>query len=317
MTKMPSNNEFGLLSALQMPNDYGLYDGKMGLCIAHFLYGTHANDAKATEKALALLDEVAENIAEVDGYGFHNGLLGIGWAIEFLAQNNFIELNTDDFLADLDDEVYKLIMYSRAPSIHLNTGTLGRILYLYRRLTNKNPDTNFYKEVCNKECMVLLIDELYERLISAEDAILQRDFNELEEELITAVSQSLIMACKLIPLQLDFDFLNEIICKVVSKTEDHFAEVSFENWTHQSKFLVLLNAWYEAGVLLNINVWKEQALLKLSQINLVNGSDEKVYILHKFNKNECAFQQPSLIKTLQHLSPGMEQHNWSEGWLLK
>ncbi|RQO74313.1 hypothetical protein DBR43_02645 [Pedobacter sp. KBW06] len=317
MNTTPSTIELDLSDALLSADGYGLNNGKMGLCIAYFLNGSNGHRPDATQKATALLDEVAENIALVEEYSFNDGLIGIGWAIEFLAQNNFIEVNTDDFLEDLDDELYKLIMYSKAPSIDLNTGTLGRMLYLYKRLTAQNPERNFYKEICNKECMVLLIDELYESLISDENSVLNQDFNQLEEETIITISQSLIMACKLLPLQLNFSLLNEIICKITSKIEAHFSNPSMEKATDNSRFLWLLNGWYEAGLSLNIKEWKEKASIEIENPGQTFHSDEQAFILNKFKHTEVSFPRNSLLNTLWSVSADNHDHSWSEAWLLQ
>src|SRR5215475_16042885 len=94
-------------------DDYSLYKGKTGLCICYFLLFDISKDDSHLIKARNLLDELSGNIGNVKGLGFADGLAGIGWGIEWLVQNNYVDANTDEILEDLDDELYRSVVYSR------------------------------------------------------------------------------------------------------------------------------------------------------------------------------------------------------------
>ncbi len=307
-------NDIYILPKKISSDNYGLYEGKMGVCISLYVSEQPADNIKAGE----LLDEIGENVCSIESFSFNDGLLGIGWGIEWLAQNQMLEVNTNEVLEDLDDEVYKLIMYNKADSIELNTGTLGRLLYLYKRVTSKNPDTNFYKDICNKECLVLLIDELYDHFLNGDSAIINQDMESLDSKRIENISQSLIMLCKLIPLRYNYDLVNEMICKIVSKIELFFSNERPGHLINSSIFL--LNAWRQAGVMLGANQWAKGAEEKYKEISLnidpLNLDDRSVFILREFGSlYPLVFRNNKSI--FCNLYNDKSSNNWAEGWLLR
>lgn len=309
------NKRIDLLPEMINHKDVGLYHGKMGLCLAHYIKGRM--DEAYTLKAESLFDEIIEDLADVNIYNFSDGLMGIGWAVEWLTQHNFITLNTDEFLEELDDEIYKLIMYSKAKKIDLNTGTLGRILYLYKRVTAQNSNRNFYKEVCNKECLVLLIDELYEKLISGENAILHQE-EEFESADLKSISQALIMLCKLEPLRFNYELVNEMICKIISKIERLLTDHPLEKWNNE--LIYLIGAWSEAGQALSCQDWVSKAHnayvnVKMN-IDIRGCNSQQIFILKQFESLDYEVN-PDLFSCLVDLNPEETNTSCAEAWLLK
>lgn len=111
----------------------GLYDGKMGILIffAHF--------ARYTQKKVyddfvgKLLDEVYSEIHTETPINFKNGLCGIGWSMEYLLQNGFLDGNSNEVLAEIDAKIME-----RNP-FHINdnsfeTGAAGILFYILTRL---------------------------------------------------------------------------------------------------------------------------------------------------------------------------------------
>ena len=301
-------------------NNYGLYHGKMGLCLIFYLKSTISEQDMYTQKARGLLDEVVDNIMKVDNYNFSDGLLGIGWGIEWLVQNEFIQLNTDEFLEDLDDEVYRLIMYSKAESVDLNIGTLGRILYLYKRLMSNNPSCNFYRNICNKEILVLLIDELYEYLIAEDNSLLNLCSSEYQPENIKSVAHSLVILCKLEPLRFNYTLVNEMIRKIIIKMDFLFSIL--EPADSLVELLFLLHALREAGIKLGCVHWVKNAEEKYR--NLIKGKidlgllDERVvFILEQFDSSLVpSFKNEKAIFNYLLSLNNKTNKSWAEAWLL-
>ncbi|QPH38945.1 lanthionine synthetase LanC family protein [Pedobacter endophyticus] len=314
-------DEISTLSLNNLPkvlnHDLGLYNGKMGACVAYYIKG--ASNSRYKTMAAKMFDEIIDNIANVECYSFSEGLLGIGWAIEWLNQNNFIKLDTDDFLEDLDDEIYKLIMYSKARSIDLNTGTVGRILYLYKRVTAQNPNRNFYRDICNKECLVLLIDELHEKLLTGDNALLNKRLS-LQPENISNISQVLIMLCKLVALRLNYDLVKEMICKVTLKIEEFLTEETVKNY--DINVINLIGAWLEAGDILLCDEWVAKSYLAYDKIkhliSLEECSSQQLFISSCFQSQYCTYTENDVFSCLALLTRNKKtSSSFAEAWLVK
>ena len=90
-----------------------------------------------------------------------NGLSGIGLAIEFLIQNNFVEGDPDEVLEEVDNKVFKYLNEENINSFDLTNGLTGYLVYLIARLkVRKSPDSMAYE--INKELLILVINRLYE-----------------------------------------------------------------------------------------------------------------------------------------------------------
>jgi len=301
-------------------NNYGLYRGKMGMCLIFYLKSSNSGQEVYAQRAKDLLNEIVDNIIKVDNYNFSDGLLGIGWGIEWLAQNEFIELNTDEFLEDLDDEVYRLIMYSKAETIDLDSGTLGRILYLYKRLVSHNPNGNFHKTICNKEVLVLLIDELYERLLAEENSLLNLCFSTYKSEDIKSLSHALVVLCKLEPLRFNYVLVNEMIRKIIIKVESLFSDLHPPN--SLGDLVLLLHSVREAGIKLGCIYWvrfaegKYRHLIK-GKIDLDKLDEKDIFILGQFNSSLVSSfkSEESIFNYLLSLNKKTSK-SWAEAWLL-
>lgn len=114
-------------------NLLGLQNGKMGSVVFFFHYAGYTQNSLYESYAEELFDEVYEEITKETPYSFANGLCGIGWAIEYLVHQGFIEGNTDDALADIDQRV---MLYDplRLANYTLANGLEGIICYALSRL---------------------------------------------------------------------------------------------------------------------------------------------------------------------------------------
>jgi len=152
----------------------GLYYGKAGEVLLLYSLFQMTGDTGFQKKAINNLNEISEHIAGVEDLGFAEGLAGIGWAIEWVAQNNFLEIDTNEVLEDIDNILYKSVIFSSDNNISLHNGTLGKFLYFLSRYKSKNPGNIRLKNIFQEECLILLTDDLYEK-ICGENGLLHKE----------------------------------------------------------------------------------------------------------------------------------------------
>ena len=116
----------------------------------------------------ALLDYWAEEVAGVNTYGFGNGVVGLGWLIAFLSQNDYLVLDgdTDELLSDVDDNVYKVTLKTVLED-RPDIGYLLKLATFYQqRLATKKSKAHFYRRFTHFECLKLLLGRLDSFLLS-------------------------------------------------------------------------------------------------------------------------------------------------------
>lgn len=124
---------FSLLTSKEMPFDIGLLQGRMGIVLFLFHYGRTFQFQKSVEHAEIMLDEIVESIQLDIHYGLKTGIAGIGWGIQHLYQEGFIELDINVVLEDFDRRVMEL---NPPKMLNLNReyGLGGIIIYVLSRL---------------------------------------------------------------------------------------------------------------------------------------------------------------------------------------
>lgn len=120
----------------------GLYHGKMGIVLFFAYYGRYTGDRLYNDFAGELLDEVIEDVDDTIQIDFENGLCGIGWGIEHLLQNGFIDRNVDEILLDVDNKVMENDVL-RMTDQSLRTGLSGLACYVEKRIGVKAEKTLF------------------------------------------------------------------------------------------------------------------------------------------------------------------------------
>lgn len=79
----------------------GLYNGRMGIIIVLYSGASFFDLKDVEEIADHLLDDLLDEIQQNIYLGFSNGITGVGWGINYLIKNNFVEVDTD-FFKDID-----------------------------------------------------------------------------------------------------------------------------------------------------------------------------------------------------------------------
>lgn len=300
------------LEDIAKSNNFGLYHGKMGLAIVCLMQARFYNDRKATKEAKRLLKDVTNNIGIVEGFSFCDGLLGIGWAVEYIAQNKLLRFNTDEILSDLDSEIYKLIMFNVPNNLSLETGLLGRMLYLYKRVTSKNKNGDFYLNICNKECLSLTIDELHKQLILNETSILNTKLSENDEKTNLLISQCLVMVAKLEHLNLSH-LVTIVSKKIISRMQELLTDVTEPGQLKIKKNMYVINALYKAGMILGNDYWIDAASSLIFNWGVPREKSSLIFEA----KNQFSKRKEVILSTLQISSVHSKDYSWQEAWLLK
>lgn len=136
-------------------SNQGLLRGKMGLVLYFFHYARFSNISLYDDFAGELLDDICETIHLDTPICFLDGLCGIGWGIEYLKWQGFIEGNTDEILEDIDRKVMERDP-RRIIDNTFETGLDGIACYVLSRLSSprigKKPFDSLYLMELDNSC---------------------------------------------------------------------------------------------------------------------------------------------------------------------
>ena len=152
-----------LLNASFIDNP-GLMHGKMGISIFFFHLARQTENKTYEDYAGELIDEIYEEISTKTPVDFENGLAGIGWGIEYLVQNGFIEANTNEVLEEFDKKIFNKLIHNTPAELNLLNGILGVGAYLLKRFQG-SPILNFKHALAstNRQTLIYLLEELDRR----------------------------------------------------------------------------------------------------------------------------------------------------------
>lgn len=163
-------------------NDLGLLNGKMGISIAFFHLFRETGNAVYENYAGELIDEIYEEINVSSSWNFADGLAGIGYGIEYLVRNKFIDADTDDALADIDSKLTTYAYYFPT-SLGLENGLLGVAYYFFSRVKYKLQNTSNIRLLTNKQLLIHVLDEIDRRISHNSNIFAEptKELNELEK----------------------------------------------------------------------------------------------------------------------------------------
>lgn len=105
----------------------GLFNGKMGIALYLYRYARYADCKYYSEFADELLDKVLDSINH-SSPDFESGISGVGWCINYLMKNEYVEGDPNDVLLNVDKRVFSQL------SCNPITSMLGQGIYLLERL---------------------------------------------------------------------------------------------------------------------------------------------------------------------------------------
>ena len=94
-----------ILKNLGAVNSTGLYNGKAGLSLSLFVASGHLHDDNLEYRAYDLLQESL--IIKNNNLNFENGQAGIGYALLYLVDNNYLKVNFDEVFGKQYEEIIK------------------------------------------------------------------------------------------------------------------------------------------------------------------------------------------------------------------
>ncbi len=125
--------------------ELGLYHGKMGIAIFFAHYSRYVGEDIYTDFSRMILDDIIEKTHQNMSYNFEFGLCGIGWGVAHLIENNFMEGNPDELLADIDLKVMEYNL-KRIRNINVDQGVLGMGYYIESRTRNSSKENSIFSE---------------------------------------------------------------------------------------------------------------------------------------------------------------------------
>jgi len=141
--------------------EIGLLNGMSGISLFNFYYSHYVKQEEPCNIALNIIGHVFDKIAKKNIYHtFCTGLGGVGWTIEHLIQNNFMDGNTNEILKESDEYLFGKMLYDiKNNNYDFLHGAIGNGLYFLNRLSN--PESETY--------LIQLIDELEKLSIKEKD----------------------------------------------------------------------------------------------------------------------------------------------------
>lgn len=113
--------------------DLGLMHGKMGIIIFLNHYSCYMDKYIYKDIADELLDDIFERININIPIDFESGISGIGWGIEYLLENNFVEGDSNFILEEIDKKITQFDI-RRFDDISIKTGIEGVSYYVSKRI---------------------------------------------------------------------------------------------------------------------------------------------------------------------------------------
>lgn len=145
----------------------GLVHGKMGIAIFFFHYTQYTKNMLFADYALDLIGEIQNQIHVNSPADYEKGIAGIGIGIDYLIRNNFLIVE-DDIFEDLDQRMYRAVMYDPWQDFSLYDGLTGYGRYWISRLRYQKPSTQA------RECLwhiVELIKGNYQRFFQKNEQV--------------------------------------------------------------------------------------------------------------------------------------------------
>jgi len=146
-----------LLNASFIDN-LGLLNGKMGIAIFFYHYSRYTGNKIFEDYAGELIDEIYEEININTPVDFANGLTSIGWGIEYLVNNGYLDCDTDEVLVDIDNAIFNATMGSTI-SIQNQKELFGFGLFYLARLKDREHDDDKLGPLKKKQILLYIMDE--------------------------------------------------------------------------------------------------------------------------------------------------------------
>lgn len=130
-----------VLHANDEPNALGLLNGQMGIIIVLVEFAKKRNLHQLERVADELMDNILKRVTKTTSIDFADGLCGIGWGIEYLIQNGYMQGYGADILSEIDQRIMEYDIL-RLQDMKLETGLEGILHYVLAHIQGANINGN-------------------------------------------------------------------------------------------------------------------------------------------------------------------------------
>lgn len=155
----------------------GLYTGIMGRLLSSLFEFRLGEKRFFKVEVNTFIESLTNQFGTIEDIYFKEGITGIGWALEWSVQHQLLKINSDEFLADIDDILYKDTVYSFPHKISKQE-LVWRANYFYWRGISKNKHQNRYRHLCHRECLFLVLEDI-EHIRNNTDTIITDNINDV------------------------------------------------------------------------------------------------------------------------------------------
>lgn len=255
----------------------GLINGKMGISITFYHLSRLSGNKIYEDFAGELIDEVYEEISDKIDISLENGLTGIGWGIEYLVQNNFIEANTDEVLEIID----KKLLNEISDNLHNWNSWLSEILrfgaYCIKRIQNTSLSRNLFILSALQKILSRIVIEINLQTVSVVELIGEPQVSGKE---IFDITWNYPVLIWLLSEILEQNFQNEEVYEIIERVVPPFSDLSDSPKLHSNRILLTL------------------AMNKLNtSLNKVNGPNKLSFEIDRNISNLCTGISRSKIQS--------------------
>lgn len=161
---MIENKQFQLtesiINAIPAITELGMFFGKTGIMVYLFQLARQTGNSYYQEVAEQLIDDICVAADKMTSAGFNDGLCGVAWSIEYLAQKGFIDADTDEALEEIDNRIFKHLTTKSFDELISSSDMLpGIAFYLIWRISPyKDKDSELVK--LRKDLLIVIINAL-------------------------------------------------------------------------------------------------------------------------------------------------------------
>lgn len=153
----------------------GLANGKMGLAVYLYNYSRFSGDIRFNHAADQLLLSILRSVKFISSVSFRDGLAGIGAAIEYLMQEDFIQGERNSILEDIDKKLSGAITSQSSSNIISIENLTGLGKYFAARI-NGDKNGTIESDPDHRNCISGIVDSLISPYNTYEDLLNVIDF---------------------------------------------------------------------------------------------------------------------------------------------
>lgn len=149
-----------IINAIPATTESGMFFGKTGIMVYLFQLARQTGNSYYQEVAEQLIDDICVAADKMTSAGFNDGLCGVAWSIEYLAQKGFIDADTDDALEEIDNRIFKYLTSKSFDELITSSDMLPGIAFylIWRIAPHKDKDSELVK--LRKDLLIVIINAL-------------------------------------------------------------------------------------------------------------------------------------------------------------